>query len=176
MKFAIILLFVAAGICIIAGAAHSQSTDSDAAKGFGLRTGYGTNPDQFVIGAQAVLGKTLGFMRFAPSIDAGFGDDLSSYLLNADFRLLSFSPPGSPAGLYAGTGASIAVYDFSNDGSDTEVGLNVIGGLTLPMGQKNEYNLEVRFGFGDMPELRVLFGIMLGARSKPSTQTIEIRR
>lgn len=176
MKLFKTCLLVTFGVCVIAGAGWAQTSQNKVAKGFGLRTGYGTNPDQFVFGAQAVLGKTLGFMRFAPSIDAGFGDDLSSYLFNADFRLLSFSPPGSPAGLYAGTGASIAVYNFSNDGSDTEVGLNVIGGLTFPMGQKNEYNFEVRFGFGDMPELRVLFGIMLGARSKPSTQTIEIRR
>jgi len=154
----------------------AQSSSNSPSKGFGLRTGYGTNPDQFVIGAQTVLGKTLGFMRFAPSIDAGFGDDMSSYLFNADFRVLSFSPPGSPAGLYAGTGACIAVYDFSNDGSDTEVGLNLLAGLTFPMGRKNEYNLEVRFGIGDMPDLRVLFGIMLGSRSKPSTQTVEIRR
>lgn len=176
MKYVRMLLLVAASVCLIAGAAQSQSSESDAGKGFGLRTGYGTDPDQFVIGAQAVLGKTFGFMRFAPSIDAGFGDDVSSYLFNADFRLLSFSTPGSPAGLYAGTGVSIAVYDFSNDGSDTEVGLNMIGGLTFPMGQTNEYNLEVRFGIGDTPELRVLFGIMFGSRSKPSTQTVEIRR
>jgi hypothetical protein len=176
MKLIKTCFLVAIGICVIAGTSQAQTSQNKVAKGFGLRTGYGTNPDQFVIGAQAVLGKTLGFMRFSPSIDAGFGDDMSSYLFNADFRLLSFSPPGSPAGLYAGTGASIAVYDFSNDGSDTEVGLNVIGGLTFPMGRTNEYNLEVRFGVGDMPELRVLFGIMFGSRSKPSTQTVEIRR
>jgi len=157
-------------------AASAQSSSHSPSKGFGLRTGYGTNPDQFVVGAQAVLGKTLGFMRFAPSIDAGFGDDMSSFLFNADFRLLSFSPPGSPAGLYAGAGTSIAVFDAGHNNNDTEIGLHVVTGLTFPMGRRNEYNLEVRFGIADMPDLRVLCGIMLGSRSKPSTQTVEIRR
>lgn len=155
---------------------YAQSSSNTPSKGYGLNIGYGTNPDQFVIGAQAVLGKTLGFMRFAPSIDAGFGDDMSTYLFNADFHVLTFSPPGSPAGIYAGTGASLAVFDFSNDGSDTEIGLNLITGLTFPMGQKNEYNLEVRFGIADMPDLRIQFGIMFGSRAKPTSKTVEFRR
>ncbi|HER00438.1 MAG TPA: hypothetical protein ENO22_13945 [candidate division Zixibacteria bacterium] len=175
MKFVKTSLLIAMCVCILAGAGWSQSNESDAAKGFGLRAGYGTNPDQFVFGAQAVLGETLGFMRFAPSIDLGFGDDMTTYLFNADFRVLSFSPPGSPASLYAGTGMSVAVLDFSDNGSDTEIGLNILAGLTFPMGSEHEYNLETRFGFGDLPELRILFGIMLGTRSKSSSQTVEIK-
>ena len=166
-----ILITVLPGGMILA-----QSESKTLSNGFGLRAGYGTNPDQVVIGAQAVLGKTLGFMRFAPSIDAGFGDDMSSYLFNGDFHLLSFSPPGSPAGIYAGTGASIAIFDYSNVGSDTEIGLNLITGLTFPMGKKNEYNFEVRFGLADMPDLRVQFGILFGSRSKPANKILEIRR
>lgn len=168
VKTSLLAVLAIAVLCSVGSANPSKS--------FGLRAGYGTNPDQFVIGAQAVLGKTLGFMQFAPGIDAGFGDDMTTYLINADFRLLSFSPPGSPAGLYAGGGASLAVFDASNNDSDTEVGLNVVTGLTFPMGRNNEYNLEVRFGFADMPDLRILFGIMLGSRSTPSTQTVKIRR
>lgn len=158
-------IFVVLAVLFSVGAQGVQAQKSDPGKGFGLRAGYGTNPDQFVIGAQAVLGRTLGFMRFAPSVDAGFGDNMTTYLVNADFRLLSFSPPGSPAGLYGGAGASLAYLDAKGNGSDTEIGLNVVAGLTFPMGRKNEYNLEVRFGFADMPDLRVLFGIMLGGRS-----------
>ncbi|MBU1712676.1 MAG: hypothetical protein KKD47_06175, partial [Proteobacteria bacterium] len=61
----------------LSGAAWSQSSSNDPSKAFGLRAGYGTNPDQFVIGAQAVLGRTVGFVRFAPSVDLGFGDDMT---------------------------------------------------------------------------------------------------
>ena len=48
-----------------------------------------------MIGPQAVLGRTLGFLRFAPSVDIGFGDDMTSYLAQRGVRLFTFSPPGS---------------------------------------------------------------------------------
>ncbi|PKK82593.1 MAG: hypothetical protein CVT49_12995 [candidate division Zixibacteria bacterium HGW-Zixibacteria-1] len=176
MKSVLLIFLAAFAIFFLTSPAWSQTTEKTTGKGFGLRAGYGTNPDQFVIGTQAILGKTLGFMRFAPSFDVGFGDKMTTYLVNADFHLLSFAPPGSPAGLYFGAGASIAVLDVNKDGSDTEIGLNVVTGLTFPMGRKNDYNMEVRFGFADMPDLRILFGVLLGSRSKPVSSTIEIRR
>lgn len=150
--------------------------EAELKRAYGARLGYGTDPDQFVFGAQAVLGRTLKFMRFAPSIDAGFGSGTSTLLLNADVRLFSFTTPGSQAHLYAGGGPALAFLSVKDGGSDTEVGLNLVTGLTFPLGEKNEYNLEVRFGFADMPNLRVLFGVMLGGRAKSTTEKIEIRR
>jgi len=170
------LVIVVLLLVLSAGSELAPAKEAKTVKAFGLRTGYGTGPDQFVIGPQTVLGRVLGFMHFAPSIDAGFGGDTTTVLFNADMRLLSFSPPGSAAGLYLGAGPAIALFDSRKFGGDTEVGLNALAGLTFPMGSKHEYNLEVRFGIGDMPDLRILFGIMLGARAKPSAQTIEVRR
>lgn len=175
MKFLKTSLIAVVAVVFLSNAAWSQSTAAKPSKSYGLRAGYGTNPDQFVIGSQAVLGQTLGFMRFAPSIDIGFGSSTTTYLFNADLRMLSFSPPGSSAGLYLGGGAAIALIDVSNAGSDTEIGLNAVTGLTFPMGRKNEYNLEVRFGFADMPDLRILFGVMFGGRSKAKSQPFEIK-
>jgi hypothetical protein len=164
MKYLKTVVICTACLCIFAGEGRSQSDNNNYTRGFGIRGGYGANPDQFVIGAQAVLGKTLGSLRFAPSIDVGFGDGRTTYLLNGDLRLLSFSPPGTGAGFYAGAGGSLAVLDINDNGSDTEVGLNAVVGLTLPMGERSKYNLEVRFGIEDMPDLRILFGLMLGGR------------
>jgi hypothetical protein len=161
IKLGLLVLVV---VCFFGSLAWSQSNRSGAAKGFGIRAGYGTDPDQFVIGAQAVLGKTLGFMRFAPSFDAGFGNNMTTYLINADFRLLSFSPPGSSAGLYAGTGLALAILDPNEAESDVEIGINAVTGVTFPMGRNGLYNLEVRFGVVDMPELRILFGMMFGVK------------
>ena len=176
MRYLRPVLTIIIGVVFLTGAAWSQTTENGVSKGFGVRAGYGTNPDQFVFGAQSVLEKTLGFMRFAPSIDIGVGSDMTTYLFNADFRMLSFSPPGSPAGIYAGAGGAIALLNAKQGGNDTEVGLNAVVGLALPMGSSNEYNMEVRFGFGDMPDLRVLFGVMFGGRSKTNSSAIEIRR
>ena len=166
MKFVKTGLLAALAAVLMFSVAWPQSNSDKPSRAFGFRAGYGTNPDQFVFGPQAVLGRTLGFMRFAPSIDIGFGDNMSTYLFNADFRVLSFSPPESPAGIYAGAGPAIAILDLKDGGSDTEIGLNIVAGLTFPMGQKNDYNLEVRFGFADMPDLKVLFGIMFGGRAR----------
>jgi len=60
MKLLKTCFLVAIGVCVIAGTGWAQTSQNKVAKGFGLRAGYGTNPDQFVIGAQAVLGKTQG--------------------------------------------------------------------------------------------------------------------
>ena len=134
-------------------------------KSFGVRAGYGVNPDQIVFGVQAKMGKTLKVFRFVPSIDLGFGDNMKTYIFNGDFRFLSFSPPKSNAGFYGGVGAALAILDYNTIGSDTEVGLNVVSGITFPMGDKNEYKLELRLGIADMPDVRILFGINFGGAS-----------
>jgi hypothetical protein len=143
-----------------------SSDDGKLRPAFGLRAGYGTNPDQFVVGAQSVLGRAFKVMRLAASADAGFGDNMTTLLFNADLRMLSFSPPSSRSVFYTGAGASIALLDASNNGSDTEIGLNIIGGLELPLASRHAYNLEARIGFADMPDFRILFGVLLGGGRK----------
>lgn len=176
MKNTVLAVLTALLILIPASSAWSQDNSGVPKKAFGIRAGYGTEPDQFVFGAQAVLGRTLKFMRFAPSADVGFGGGVTTFLFNGDVRVFTFATPGSSANLYAGGGPAIGILSVKDGGSDTEIGINAVTGLTFPLGDKNEYNLEVRFGFADMPSLRVLFGVMLGGRAKESPKTIEIRR
>ena len=141
---------------------------SQAASGvnFGLRTGMSVNPDQFVVGAQAILGRTLKVARFAPSVDAGFGDDLTTVLVNGDVRISLLTLPRAGTSLYGAVGPTLAMYDSDKGGSDTEIGLTLTAGLRLPMGSSNAYNLEARFGVGDVPDFRLLFGIMFGSAKK----------
>jgi len=127
---------------------------------FGVRAGLGLNPDQFVIGGQAILGRALKITRFAPSIDAGFGDDLTTVLFNGDFRVSLLTLPRTGVSVYAAAGPTLAMYDSDKGGSDNEIGLTLSGGLRLPMSTLNAYNIEGRFGFGDIPDFRLLFGIM----------------
>jgi len=128
---------------------------------FGLRTGLGLNPDQFVIGLQGAYGSAVGPFQFAPSFDLGFGDNMTTYILNGDLRL-PISLPKSNSRVYIGAGPTIAVYDTKFAGSDTEIGLSLLGGIMLPMGSVNAYNLELRLGIGDIPDVRILLGIMFG--------------
>ncbi len=164
MKILKIFILVCVLGAIPYNVAYPQDKEQSAKKAFGVRSGYGSGPDQFVLGAQATLGKTLKVLQLAPSIDIGFGDGMTSYLMNMDFRLLSLSPPKTSSRIYAGFGGSLAVYDQSAGGADTEIGVSLIAGVTLPMGGKNDYTLEVRAGHGDMPDFRILFGILMGSR------------
>ena len=113
-------------------------------------------------------GKVLNTFKFAPSIDAGFGDNAKTIIFNADLRLLALSPPNSSSGFYAGFGPALAWLDHDNAGSDTEIGLNVFAGIKLPMGNSNSYNLEGRLGVADMPDFRILVGIFFGGSDNRS--------
>lgn len=156
-------------MCIIflASLSYANQNGENESRSYGLRGGYSSNPDQFVIGLQSIMGKTLGFARFAPSIDVGFGDNQTTLLLNGDLRIISLSPPSSNSSFYAGFGPNLAWFKFKNIDSDTEVGLSLFGGLTLPMGRSNRYNLEARYGIGDMPDFKILLGIYFGGLNSP---------
>ena len=131
-------------------------------KSFGARAGFGIDPDQIVFGGQAVLGQVLKVARFSPSVDVGFGDDLTTVVGNIDLRV-HLSPPRAAAGLYLGGGPTLAWLDPELGDSDTEIGFSAAGGLMAAMGQSNMYTLEARVGLGDIPDFRLTVGILFGA-------------
>lgn len=138
-------------------------------KGFGPRLGYGVNPDQFLIGGQAIMGKMFKIARLAPSIDAGFGDHATVVTFNADLQLNLFQPPGSNVKFYGLLGPTLAYIDPEAGNSDTEVGITIGGGIKMPMGSSNMYNLEARIGTGDIPDFKLMLGIYFGGASNKVT-------
>ncbi len=143
--------------------AHAQDQQSPARPtGAGIRAGFGLDPDQAVIGIQAVTARVLKIFRFAPSVDFGFGDNVTTYTINGDLLLRLFSPPKTSAQFYVKAGPTITVWDSEFAGSDTEIGVTTGAGVRLPFGRSNYYNLELRYGFGDTPEVRLLFGALFG--------------
>ncbi|MFA6588663.1 MAG: hypothetical protein WCT08_06415 [Patescibacteria group bacterium] len=141
------------------------AADQDPGWSFGARAGYSSNPNQFTIGLQSMLGYWK-FVRFTPSADVGFGDGLTSVLVNADFRV-SLALPRSNSDLYIGLGPSLALFKYKSGNSDTEIGISVLGGITLPLGDSHRYSLEARYGIGDMPDFKILLGVYFGGRDKP---------
>ncbi len=129
---------------------------------YGVRAGFGLDPDQFVIGAQAEMGQFAKVFRFAPSVDAGFGDNFTTVAFNADLRMDLVPLPKSGVVLYVDLGPTLSWIDHKDFDSDTEVGMSLAAGLHLPMGRSNTYNVEARFGFGDIPEFRMLLGVYFG--------------
>ena len=134
------------------------STNKIGARGF-----FGLDPDQFGVGVQSRFGRVAGTAQFAPSVDFGFGDDLTTIAINGDI-LWDFPLPGSSTRFYAGGGPALTHWSFDNiDASDLEIGVTGVFGVTIPMGLTNKYNAEFRYGIGDVPELRFLFGLLIGS-------------
>ncbi len=164
MRFGAFITAMICSFCLLAGTAS--------ASGFGLRAGFGIDPDQFVAGIQGELsGKKLKAFSLAPSADFGFGDSITTVCVNLDFLML-LGLPNSDASLYGGAGPTLSYWDFDNIANDTEIGLSLVGGARFAMGRKNVYNAEVRFGVGDIPDVRILFGIMFGARRAPDRPVV----
>ena len=138
------------------------ATPAHAAYGFGPRVGFGVEPDQFVVGAQTLLGRSLYIFRFAPSFDLGWGDDVTTYAFNGDFEF-QLGVPSTRARFYVGGGVGVTTWDFESSGSDTEVGLDLLGGARLAGRGSMEYTVEARFGVGDIPDFRLMVGVLLGS-------------
>ena len=155
------IVVVAVGLVVGIGPSFAFAGENSHGVGIGIRAGFGLQPDQFVAGAQAVMGKIAKVARFAPSADVGVGNDATVLTLNPDIRF-AFSPPKSDALFYGQLGPTIAFIDPKHGDGDSEIGLTLSGGLAFPMGTSNLYTLEVRFGIGDIPDLRMLFGIQFG--------------
>jgi len=158
-RFAVIGLVA---ICLFASA---PVVGAEKGNGYGLRAGLGIDPDQFVVGIQTLLSKKVANVaRLAPGVDVGFGDNLTVIAFNLDVLILDLSPPKSSASLYAGAGPTFAYWKPDNGDSDLEIGISLIAGVRLPMGSRNRYNLEARFGVSDIPDIRILFGTLFGGR------------
>lgn len=154
-------------VAVVLASVGGQAQDEPPPNRYGLRAGFGLDPDQFVFGVQAELSRVLGILRFAPSLDFGFGDDIGTYLLNADLRLDLLPLPRSGSVFYVDGAPTLAILDPENVDSDLEIGFTVAAGLELPMGRTGTYNIEGRYGFGDIPEFRLLLGVYFGGGRGP---------
>lgn len=127
----------------------------------GLRTGFSVSPDQFSIGVQARLGE-FSIGRFAPSVDFGFGDNVTLTTFNFDVQADLLSLPGTGTSFYGGAGPTISIIDPERGKSDTEIGLSFVGGVKVPFSPASYYNVEARLGVGDIPDFKLLIGAMIG--------------
>jgi hypothetical protein len=131
--------------------------------GYGARLGGSVNPDQFTVGAYAKMGKVSRMFSFRPSVDFGFGDDVFTVIANVDAQV-DFIDVQSTYKPFVGGGLGIAYYDVSGDlpsyadDTDTEIGLNLYGGLEREFsGYKRGY-IEARVGIDDLPDFKFTLG------------------
>lgn len=144
----------------LAMAQESESTSSGqggSPGAFALRAGLGIDPDQFVVGGQFTLPNRFGPMRIVPSLDLGFGDSITTILLNGDL-IFSLNVEDTKFRLYGGGGPALAYLNPDGGGSQWKLGLYLVAGTGVPVFKKQSTNIEARFGITDnMPDFRILF-------------------
>lgn len=128
---------------------------------FGPRAGYDFDTEKMIVGAEAELPKTFQNFRFAPSIDFELGDNPIT-AINGDFRMYLFHLPETGLHFYGSAGPTLMLYSSSGGDSGTEIGLSLVAGMKIPMKGPSRYNFELRFGIGDIPELKMTLGILFG--------------
>jgi hypothetical protein len=127
----------------------------------GPRIGMNLDSDEFIVGAEAEFGRVFESFRFAPSLDFELGDNTTT-AFNSDFRLYLFNLPETGLRFYGSVGPTV-IFDSPEEGeSQTEIGLSLVAGLKIPMKGHSRYQLEARFGFGEIPDLKVMFGVLFG--------------
>lgn len=130
--------------------AHAQSTPA-----LGFRAGASSSPDEVYLGLQGEFDGFLAGENFAPSLDLGL-DDPRTTVFNADLRWYLLRLPETGLRFYGAAGPALLL------DPQTEFGLNLTVGLNVPMHGGRRYNVELRFGFGDVPELKIGGGILFG--------------
>ena len=141
-------------LLVMTGAAVAE--DEFEVSKYGGRIGFSTNPDQFTVGGYLQLGELAPKLSMRPSADLGWGDSLFSILGNADLQYSFTGKKGVP---FVGAGLGIAYYNFDeSDGSETDIGLNVYGGVEMDLGDYKSGYLEARFGVDEMPDFKLTLG------------------
>ncbi len=150
-------------ICLVilaAGTLLASATLKDAAAGgrdaLGIRAGVSLDPDQFVLGGQAEFGPVVGPAYLVPSLDFGFGDASTVAIANVDLRWYLLPLPETGVQFYGSAGPTLVL------SPDTEFGFTLTAGMDVPMKGQRRYNLELRFGFGDAPDLKIMAGLIFG--------------
>jgi hypothetical protein len=149
-KSAIVLLSVAV---LLASAVETHARHGD---GIGIIAGQDTGSNDFFLGGQAEFGPITNSAFLVPSFHVGFGEGASG-AANLDLRWYLLPLPETGIRIYGAAGPTMLF------ASGADIGLSLTAGFDIPMKNRRRYNVELRFGFGDVPDLKfgaaVTFGI-----------------
>ena len=124
--------------------------------GWGPRVGISDDPDQGIIGAHFDLGEFADNVRFRPSVEIGFGDDVTTFLANG--LVAYYFDVDSAVTPYAGGQAVFAYFDPDDADSETELGIDVVGGIEIGMKGDTRFLTELQIGFGDIHDFKLMVG------------------
>ena len=123
-------------------------------RGWGVRAGVSLDPDQVFGGVHFNLGEFARDVRFRPTIEAGFGDDVTTLQALAEVHyVFSKVQVWKP---YVGGGLGLAYVNVDDeefggleDDSDTDISFAAVGGVESKLRSGNTIGFEGKIGFGD---------------------------
>ena len=155
MSFAKRLFLAIWAACVVLAASNIDSRAGGGRDGLGIRAGMSISPDQVLIGGQGELGPIIGASYLVPSLDFGF-QDTNTAIGNIDLRWYLLPLPETGIYFYASAGPTLVL------SPGTELGVSLSAGVHIPMKGDRRYNLEMRFGFGDIPDVKIVGALMFG--------------
>ena len=147
------LVICVAGAVLIASTIDARARGSR--DGLGMRAGMSVGPDQFLIGAQGEFGPIVASSFLVPSLDFGL-DDQTTFTANIDLRWYLLPLPETGIYFYGSAGPTVVL------SPNTDIGLSLTAGVHIPMKNQRRYNMELRFGFGDIPDVKIVAALMFG--------------
>ncbi len=130
--------------------------------GWGGRVGATLDPEQVHVGFHLDLGDIAERLRLQPNVEIGFGDNATLVAINPEVFYL-FTPHNrwTP---YAGGGLGINIINWDDkagmaDNTETEIGLNLLGGIETKISDTTKFFGEVKFGVGDSPDAKFAVGL-----------------
>lgn len=146
-----------AALCLVTGSAVAGDVSG------GIRGGITFDPDQVHVGAHLYAGEMFPHGYFVPNVEIGFGDNVTVVALNPELVYRFERVRGADWGFYAGGGLGINFYNWDSarvgDDSDTELGLNLLGGAVRPLSGGKELFFEVKLGVADSPDGKLTVGL-----------------
>jgi hypothetical protein len=164
LRSARIMLGVAAmGVALSPSLARADQEADVGFRGWGPRIGLSIDPDQVHFGAHLDFGMLARHVRYQPNVEFGFGNHIDLFTLNAEaaYRFSEHWDVWSPY-LGGGLGANIRRYDTgpfpNNNNSDTELGVNILGGIEKGLSNGDRFFVEAKFSVNDVPDVKATVG------------------
>lgn len=156
----LIIFFI---LAIFTSHAMAQGLDGIGYKGWGVRGGLSSDPDQAYAGIHFNLGEFAKDVRFRPSMELGYGNDQMILQMMAEVHyVFSKVKTWKP---YVGGGLGLTYIDYDDDfkprrDDNTEMTLTPIGGVETNINEKTKLFFEFKLGLtSDHPDMKIGVGI-----------------
>jgi hypothetical protein len=149
--------WTAVALVAIVGVLASVPSPARAGTDYDLRLGVYTDASAFALGAGLISGVgSSTSWYFNPNLEMAFGNDAKVVTLNGDLHY-DFASSG-PMSFYAVAGPAIVYVNPEFSDSETNLGLNLFGGVTGVRGASRPF-VQIKGILSDDTELALMGGI-----------------